>query len=54
MSLPTVILLSLSFVFLVIGVHQTVTVGVGHGYWSIMLSVMFFFILAYRKWAAKK
>jgi hypothetical protein len=54
MSLPSVILLSISFVFLVIGVYEMVTIGISQGYWAIMLSVIFFFILAYRKWSAKK
>jgi len=34
-----VILLSLSAGFLIIGVHQTMTVGLMHSYWILMLSV---------------
>ena len=49
MSLTSIILLSLSIVFLVIGIYEGVTLGFGHAYWSVMLSVAFFFIYTYRK-----
>jgi hypothetical protein len=54
MSLTSIILLSLSIVFLVIGVYEGVTLGIGHAYWSVMLSVAFFFIHVYRKTTARK
>ena len=49
MSLTSIVLLSLSIVFLVIGLYESYTMGIGQAYWSIMLSVVFFFIHAYRK-----
>jgi len=45
MRLPDVILLSLSLAFLIIGIHQVMTVGFGSGYWALMLALAFFFIL---------
>jgi hypothetical protein len=49
MSLVSIILLSLSIVFLVIGVYESVKLGIGQGYWSLMLGVAFFFLYTYRK-----
>ncbi|MBX2965309.1 MAG: hypothetical protein KF845_04125 [Cyclobacteriaceae bacterium] len=49
MKLPDILLLSLSVVFLIIGIHQIMTLGLGDAYWAIMLSVVFFFIFTYRK-----
>jgi hypothetical protein len=54
MSLTSIVLLSLSIVFLVIGVYEGVTLGFGQAYWSIMLSVAFFFVYTYRKANSKK
>lgn len=54
MSLLSVVLLSLSAVFLVIGLYESFTVGINQAYWSIMLSVVFFFIYTYRKLSDKK
>jgi hypothetical protein len=54
MPLLSVILLCLSIVFLVIGIYESITFGVGEAYWSIMLSVAFFFIYTYRKMNAGK
>lgn len=49
MKLPDVILLSLSFAFIIIGVHQTINVGFGNAYWAIMLALVFFFIFNLRR-----
>ncbi|MBX2946635.1 MAG: hypothetical protein KF725_12445 [Cyclobacteriaceae bacterium] len=49
MKLPDILLLSLSATFLIIGIHQIMTLGLGHAYWAIMLSVIFFFVFTYRK-----
>jgi hypothetical protein len=49
MKLTDVILLSLSAVFLIIGIHQLMTLGLGHAYWALMLAVILFFTLTYRK-----
>jgi hypothetical protein len=54
MSLFSIILLSLSIVFLVIGVYEGIKLGIGQAYWSIMLSVAFFFWYTYRKNSRKE
>lgn len=54
MSLVSVILLSLSIVFLIIGVYESFTFGIGQGYWSLMLGVALFFFYTYRKSTGKK
>lgn len=45
MKLSDVILLSLSVAFIIIGIHQVMTVGFGQGYWAIMLAMLFFLLL---------
>jgi predicted benzoate:H+ symporter BenE len=49
MKLPDVILLSLAIVFLIIGIDQIITLGLGSGYWAIMLALLFFFLLNLRR-----
>jgi predicted membrane protein len=49
MKLPDVIFLSLAVTFIIIGVHQTITVGFGNAYWALMLALAFFFIFSLRK-----
>jgi hypothetical protein len=49
MKLPDVILLSLSVAFIIMGIHQNMTVGFGNAYWLIMLSCVFLFIYLFRK-----
>jgi hypothetical protein len=49
MRLPDILLLSLSVVFVIIGVHQIMTVGFGNAYWAIMLSLLFLFLFNFRK-----
>jgi hypothetical protein len=49
MKLPEVILISLAGAFLIIGVHQIMTVGFAKGYWAIMLALIFFFVFNLRK-----
>lgn len=49
MKLIDVILLSLAAAFLIMGIHQTITVSFGKAYWLIMLSTMLLFIYLYRK-----
>jgi hypothetical protein len=48
-KLPDIILLSLAVVFLVIGIHQVITIGFGNGYWAIMLALIFFFVYNLRR-----
>lgn len=38
-NLIDIIVLSLAAVFLIIGIHQTITVGFGQSYWLYMLSI---------------
>jgi hypothetical protein len=49
MKLIDVVLLSLAAVFIIIAIYETMTRGIGHAYWSVMLSIMFFFVYTYRK-----
>jgi hypothetical protein len=49
MKLMDVVLLSLSVVFLVIGIDQIITIGLGSAYWAIMLSLVLFFVFTLRK-----
>lgn len=54
MPLVSVLLLSLSIGFLLIGLYDAYTYGFGQAYGFIMLSIVFFFIYTYRKLNAKK
>jgi hypothetical protein len=49
LTLTDIILLSLSIVFLVIGLDQIVTIGFTSGYWSMMLALIFFFVYNLRR-----
>lgn len=49
MKLVDVLLLSLAVVFVIIGIYETMTQGVSYAYWSVMLSIVFFFLYLYRK-----
>jgi len=49
MKLSNVLLFSLAVVFVIIGIYEMMALGVGNGYWAIMLSVVFFFLYLYRK-----
>ena len=48
-----IIVLSLSVVFLIIGIHQTITVSFGQAYWLFMISIAFLLYQQIRK-ARKK
>ncbi|MCC9165326.1 hypothetical protein LN893_00590 [Pontibacter sp. XAAS-A31] len=49
-SLVNTILLSLAFVAMVIGVHQSITgAGVAENYWIFMIGLAFYIIYGYRK-----
>lgn len=54
MSLTSVILLALSAGFLIIGIIEIINYGVSQAYAWLMLSVVFFFVHAYRKLTSKK
>ena len=49
LSLQDIILLSLSVVFLIIGIDQILTVGFTSGYWAMMLALIFFFVYNLRR-----
>jgi hypothetical protein len=49
MKLVDVLILSLAVVFIIIGIHQTMTVGFMNAYWAIMLSMILLFIFNLRK-----
>jgi hypothetical protein len=49
LSLLDIVLLSLSIVFLIIGIDQIVTIGFTSGYWSMMLALIFFFVYNLRR-----
>ncbi len=49
MKLPDIILLSLAVGFLIIGIHQIMTVGFGNAYWAVMLALILFFVFNFRK-----
>ena len=52
-NLVDIIVLSLSAGFLIIGIHQTITVGFGVSYWLFMLSIALLLYQQIRK-ARKK
>ena len=49
MKLVDTIILSLTVVIFVIGVHQTITVGLMYSYWIFMFSIVLLLIFKYRK-----
>jgi hypothetical protein len=49
MKLLDVIILSLAAAFVIIGVHQVMTLGFGKAYWAIMLASILFFVFTFRK-----
>ena len=49
MKLLDTILLSLAVVFVIIGIHQTMTVGLGGAYWALMLALLLFFLINLRR-----
>jgi hypothetical protein len=49
MKLIDAILLSLAAGFIIIGIHQTMTVGFGSSYWLILVATILFFLYTFRK-----
>jgi len=49
MKLIDVLLFSLAVAFFIIGIHQIMTLGLGKGYWAIMLTTVFYFLYILRK-----
>ena len=44
MKLSQVLLLALAVAFVIMGIHQVITVGFGNAYWALMLALVFFFL----------
>ena len=53
MKLIDIILLSLAVAFLIIGIHQTMTLSLGKAYWALMLTMILFFVINLRKKKSK-
>jgi hypothetical protein len=49
MKLSDVLIISLAVVFIIIGIHQVITVGLGNAYWAIMLALILLFVFNLRK-----
>jgi uncharacterized membrane protein len=49
MKLLDVILLSLASFFVIIGIYETMTVGIGQAYTWVMVAAILFLIYTYRK-----
>lgn len=49
MKLAEVVLLSLAVAFIIIGIHQVMTVGFGKAYWALMIALLFFFLYNLRR-----
>jgi hypothetical protein len=49
MKLSQIIILSLAVAFLIIGIHQVMTVGFSNGYWALMLTLILFFLFNLRR-----
>jgi hypothetical protein len=49
MKLVDTLIFSLAVVFLIIGIYEIMTLGIGHAYWSVMLSMVLFFYFTMRK-----
>jgi len=54
MNLTSILLLSLAFVFLIIGMYEMMAIGPENGYWSIMMAIALFFWYMIRKNSQKK
>ena len=49
MKLIDTLVFSLAVVFLIIGIYEIMTLGIGQAYWAVMLSVILFFYFTMRK-----
>ena len=49
MKLSDVLVLSFAIVFLIIGIHQTMVLGIGNSYWALMLALILYFVYSLRK-----
>jgi hypothetical protein len=49
MKLVDVLVLSLAVAFLIIGIHQTMILGIENAYWALMLALILYFVYNLRK-----
>lgn len=49
MKLSDTLIFSLAVVFLIIGIYEIMTLGIGQAYWAVMLSMILFFYYTIRK-----
>jgi len=49
MKLIDTLILSLAVVFIIIGIYEVMTVGIGKAYWAVMLAIILFFVYTLRK-----
>jgi hypothetical protein len=49
MKLADILIISLAFVFIIIGMYEMMAIGPREGYWSVMLAVALFFWYQIRK-----
>jgi hypothetical protein len=49
MKLKDVLILSVAVVFAIIGIHQTMVIGIQHSYWALMLALILYFVYNLRK-----
>lgn len=49
MKLSDLFILSLSIVFLIVGIDQFIVLGLAHAYWAMMLSLVLFFVFNFRR-----
>ena len=48
-TLIDVLIISLAVAFIIIGIHQTMTIGFEQAYWLIMIALTLFFLYNYRR-----
>ena len=49
MKLLDTIIISLAVVFIIIGIYEVMSVGLGQAYWALMLAIVLYFVYDYRK-----
>jgi len=49
MKLTDIIIISLAFVFIIIGMYEMMALGPSEGYWSVMIAIALFFWYQIRK-----
>ena len=49
MKLIDVLVLSVASVFAIVGIHQTMVLGVEQAYWALMMALILYFVYNLRK-----